>query len=76
VRRVPHQPLHSDFLRAIRASGHSLRTLAALADFTAYQNLWPFLNREPVPVSALNRDRFYKLAVAISYDGPIFKESR
>ena len=72
--RVPRQKFHADFVRALRASGHSLRALAAFAEFSSHTNFSPFLtDRLPVPVSALNVERFQKLAAVIGYAGPIFK---
>lgn len=76
MRRVPRQKLHSDFVRAVRASGQSLVTLAALADFAAHTQLVPFLNRRSVPVSALNVGRLQKLAHVVAYDGPLFRDAR
>ena len=76
MRRVPRRQLHADFVRAVRASGRSLVTLAALAGFTVYTNVSPYLNRRPVPVSSLNVARLRKLAAAIAYRGPIFKETK
>ena len=73
MRRIPRQQLHADFLRAIRASGYSVRTLAALADFTAHQNLWSLLNAKRVPVSALNVQRLHTLGAVVGYDGPVFR---
>jgi hypothetical protein len=72
VRRVPRQQLHADFLRAIRASGHSLVTLAALSNFAAHTQLSRLLNQR-VPLSALNLERIKALAMVIAYDGPMFK---
>ena len=73
MRQVPRQPLHPDLVRAVRASGHSCVTLAALAGFAGYTNLVPFLNRHPVPVSTLTVERLRKLASVCAYDGPIFQ---
>lgn len=73
MRRVPRQQLHVDFVRAIRASGYSLVTLSALANFAAHTQLVPFLNRNAVPMSALNVERLKTLAAVIHYDGEIFK---
>lgn len=72
MRRVPRQPLHADFRAALRASGYSLATLAALAGIAVRQNLWTFLH-ERVPVSRLNVERLRTLAVAVNYDGPVFE---
>ena len=74
MRRVPRQPLDREFVRAVRASGHSLVTLAALANFAAHNQLSSLLNARRVPASALNIERLHALAVAIAYDGPVFKE--
>jgi hypothetical protein len=73
MRRVPRQSLAPEFLRAVRASGHSRVTLAALAQFAAHNQLSSLLNARRVPASALNVQRLHALAVAISYDGPVFK---
>jgi hypothetical protein len=74
MRRVPRQHLHADFVRAVRASGHSLVTLAALANFAAFTQLSSVLNQRVVRVSPVNADRLRKLAAVVAYDGPIFKE--
>lgn len=73
---VPRQRLDPDFVRAVRASGHSLVTLAAIANFAAYTQLSSLLNRRIVPMSSLNVERLHTLAVAISYDGPLFRGAR
>src|SRR4051794_21684475 len=45
MHRVPRKQLHSDFVRAVRHSGQSIITLTALAGFTVYTNVSPYLNR-------------------------------
>jgi len=75
MHRVPRKQLHSDFVRAVRQSGQSIITLTALAGFTVYTNVSPYLNRRPVPASRLNIARLRKLAAVVAYDGPIFKEA-
>ncbi|PYR36866.1 MAG: hypothetical protein DMF89_21885 [Acidobacteria bacterium] len=75
MRRVPRQHLHADFVRAVRASGHSPVTLAALANVASFTRLSPLLSRRIVRASTLNAERLRKLAVVVNYDGPIFKEA-
>jgi hypothetical protein len=75
MRKVPRHQLHSDFVRAVRASGHSLVTLAALADFAAFTQLSTILSRRSVPASALNVQRLHALAASVAYDGPVFKDA-
>lgn len=62
MRRVPRRQLHADFLRAVRASGHGVVTLAALANYPTYTNLTPFLNGRPVPATELHVYRLQTLA--------------
>jgi hypothetical protein len=73
MRRVPRQPLDRAFVRAVRASSHSLVTLAALSNFASYTQLSALLNAPRVRASALNIERLRALAVVIAYDGPLFK---
>ena len=47
--RVPHRPLHPAFVRAVRASGHRLVSLAALSDFAAHTQLSAMLNAPEWP---------------------------
>ena len=75
MRRVSRQPLSSTFVRAVRDSGQSLVTLAALAHFASYTQLSSLLRARRVPASALNIERLHALAVVIAYDGPVFKEA-
>jgi hypothetical protein len=75
MRRVPRKQLHSDFVRAVRQSDRSIRTLTALAGFTFSTNVSPYLNLRPVPASQLNIVRLQVLAAVVDYDGPIFTET-
>jgi hypothetical protein len=75
MRRVPRRQLDREFVRAVRASSHSLVTLAALAQFAAHTQLSGLLNARRVPASALNIERLHALANAIAYEGSLFKEA-
>jgi hypothetical protein len=74
MRRVPRQQLDRVFVRAVRASGHSLVTLATLANFASYTQLSALLSTRRVRASALTIERLRALAVVIADDGPLFKE--
>jgi hypothetical protein len=63
-------------VRAVRASGHNLVTLAVLAQFAAPNQLSTLLNARTVRVSPLVARRLCLLAQVIQYEGPIFKEDR
>jgi hypothetical protein len=73
VRRVPRSQLDREFVRAVRASGRSLVTLAALSDFPAYTQLSALLNTEQARVTGLNIARLRALAEAVQVDGPLFE---
>ena len=76
MRHVPRQHLLADFVRAVRASGHSFVTLAALANVAAFRQLSSVENRRTVRVSTLNAERLHKLdAVVVAYYGSILRES-
>lgn len=75
MRSVPRQQLHSDFVDAVRASGHSLVNLAAHTNFADTQ-LSSLLARRVVRASMLNIDRLRKLAEIVLYDGPILKRTK
>jgi hypothetical protein len=64
--RVPHHPLDPNFVRAIRASGHSLVTLAALSGFAANSQLSSVLHGA-IPLTPLQIGRLRALAALIHY---------
>ena len=68
------RPIHRDFKLAIRASGHTLVTLAALSGFAAHTQLSETLSGKHVPVTPLTVARLTALASLIQYTGPIFRE--
>ena len=73
--RVTRHSLDPNFIRAIRASGHSLVTLAALSGFAANSQLCSVLHAQIAP-TPLQVSRLRALAALIHYYGPLFKEPR
>ena len=75
MRAAPRQPLDRQFVRAVRESGQTLVTLAALANFASYTQLSTVLSARLVRASALMQTRLAAIATVIGYSGPIFKEA-
>jgi hypothetical protein len=75
MRRVPRRPLAPEFVLAVRDADRSLCKLAMLADFATPSQLIDQLNAKDVRASALNVERFQKLAGIVNYTGSIFVEA-
>ena len=75
MHRVPRFHLHTDFVRACRQSDYALVALSAIAGFAAYTQLSALLNARRVRGSALMIERLQRVADAVSYRGPMFRES-
>lgn len=73
MKRSPRHVLSHDFVRAVRASGHGIVALAALASFPSFTQISKLMHARSVAASPLTIERLRALARVVNYEGPIFK---